>query len=274
MADEWFEGGFKRAREVKESQDSGNYEFGNNEKSRFWVTVGKERKIIFLDNFEWKVDRGGFESPVVPLLRNEYKVNLNNFPDAWKNCVYITAHPDPNEPSLPRERGFSRVYMGALTVLDVTPFKDDSGETKMYPRKKLFVAVPSALSVLESKLAKKGNLQGWQFSIARHEKRSPRVGNDFEPEKQFSVEELRKEFPNVNLDPLGFTAEEAMKFYMELFAPMPYEQQKKLFEGCNPIDGWKSFKGSGAQPVSSGASVAAGAPSADGGDDDGDVISY
>ena len=268
MAGTWFDGGFQRAREVKESQDSGNYEFGNNEKSRFWVSVDDERKIIFLDDFIWKVDRGGFESDLIPLLYNEYKVDLNTHPDSWKNCIYITA--DPSQPSVPAERGFRKVYMGAMTILDVTPFKDkETGEMKVVPRKKLLVAVPSALSVLEAKLSKKGNLQGWQFSVARHEKRSPRVGNDFESEKQFSVEELRKEYGDMNLDPLGFTAEEALKFYQELLAPLPYEQQQKLFTGNNPKDGW-DFKG---RQSRSAGTAPVGASS---GGDDGteDVITY
>jgi len=269
MADEWFDGGFKRAREVKESQDSGNFEFGNNEKSRFWVGVSDERKIIFLDDFSWKVDRSGFERDLIPLLYNEHKIDLNTHPDSWKNCVYITA--DGNSPSVPAERGFRKVYMGAMTILDVTPYKDkETGEMKISPRKKLFVAVPSALSILEAKKNKKGNLQGWQFSVARHEKRSPRVGNDFEAEKQFSIEELRKEFPSINLDPLGFTPEQAYKFYTELLAPMPYENQQKLFSGCTPKDGW-DFKGKASSPAPT-AGASAGAPSKD--DDTDDVISY
>jgi len=273
MAGEWFGGGFKRAREVKEAQESGSFEFGNTEKSRFWVRVGDERQLVFLDDFEWKLVRGDAETMVVPCCHYEYKIDLANHPESWKNCIYITGSTTAGARCVPAERGFSRVYVGTMTVLDITPFKDkESGEERVVPRKRLLVGVPSALSILEAKMNKKGNLKLWQYSVTRHEKRSPRIGNDFEAVKQWTEEDLRKEFQNVNLDPLGFTAEQAYTFYEDLLKPLDVDQQEKLFNSCAPTDGWRAFKKDGKPARAPVAAGGGGAPSDD--DESDDVISY
>ena len=276
MANDWFEGGFKRAREVKEAQDSGNYEFGNNDASRFWVRTSEEKKFIFLDDFDWRVDIGGRTTDVVPFGRYEYKVDMNNHPESWKSCVYITCTKGTNIPCIPAERNFKRFFVGAMTILDVTPFKDRrTGEVRVVPRKKLMVATPAALVILETKREKRGNLKGWRFTVTRHEDRSPRVGNDFEAEEQITEEQIRKMYPNINLDPFGFGAADAFKFYREMFKPMPHEDQKKLFESNpNAIDGYNSFKGRARTASTSPGGTSAKDPepvSVDGGDE---VISY
>ena len=123
---------------------------------------------------------------------------------------------------------------------------------------------------------KKGNLKMWQFSVTRHEKRSPRIGTDFEPVKQWTEEELRKEFSNVCLDPLGFTAEQAHQYYENILKPIPVSQQEKLFDSTNPIDGWRSFrKGAKSSGSTSPVGASSGGGSGNSGNDDGDdVIQY
>ena len=243
MANEWFESGFQRVKEVAE-ENKKNFDFGNNDASRFWVRAGEVRNIIFLDNFDWKIELGGRVSEVVPFGRYEYRVDLNNGPESWRNGIYFTCTKNNNIPCIPAEKNFKRLFVGALTVLDVTPFTDKNGEVKIIPKKKLFVAVPTALAILETKKERKGNLMGWKFAVARHGDISPKVGNDFESEEQFTVDKLRELYPDVNLDPLGFSAADAFKFYRNLFNPQSYEDQKRLFEH-NPgaMDGYGTFKG-------------------------------
>jgi len=250
MAGDWFMGGFEQGRVTN---DGSGGEFGNNRQSRFWLKVGSEARIIFLDDFDWTVERGGHTMPLVPFCRYEYKLDLDG---DWANCVYVTCTKTAGIPCKPADLGFRRMFVGAMTILDVTPWKDrDTGEMRVTPRKKLLMAVPSALSIIETKKERKGNLKGWLYTVARHEKRSPRVGDDYEPmEKIDDLKAYLKQYgaENMNLDPYGFTAEEAEKFYRDLFAPMPIDEQQRLFSQYQITDGNGRRKSGGS---SSGASA-------------------
>ena len=237
----WYSGGFEKSKEIKERQDKGEFEFLNQEKCRFWVSCGQEREIIFLDDFDWKAEVNGRESVTVPFCRNEFKLDLNNAPDSWQDCVYLTDTSGSPHRCKPAELKFKSNFVGAMTVLDVTPVTDrDTGQKIIRPRKKLLMASPSAAAIIETKKNKKGNLKGWKYSVSRHDKTDPRVGSDFEAlEHVDDVHAFLKTIgcTPINLDPYGFTGDKALEFYMDLFKPMPYEDQENLFKTYNVRDG-------------------------------------
>lgn len=253
----WFSGGFARAKEINEQQAAGVLEFGNNEKSRFWIKVGSPREIIFLDDFTWTVEMDGSSVPITPFCRWEHKIEIGG---DWRNCVYVTCTRG-TAPCKFCDIGYKRVYMGGMSILDVTPYKDDAGKTVVRPRKRLIIATSKTLALIESKKAKKGNLVGWKYSAARHQEKDPRVGSDYEAETHVEdVRALAKSLgaPELNLDPYGFTADKAFEFYRKLFAPMPVELQEKMIKSGNIEDGsiMRKFRdqGGSVQPTRSPAS--------------------
>jgi hypothetical protein len=271
----WFSGGFAQAKAINDGQGNGSFEFGNNEKSRFWLKDGQSRQIIFLDDFNWSVSMDGNSVPIIPFCRYEHKAELNG---DWRNNVYLTCTRGAS-PCKCCDSGFKRIYVGAMSILDVTPFKDEkTGKMIVRPRKKLLVAVPSALMILQGKKEKKGNLLGWKYSVARHTKKDPKVGSDFEAEEQISdLKEFIKSTgtqQEVNLDPYGFTAEKAFEYYRKLFAPMPADQQERLFNGAVEDGSVMRQYRKGSNPSSSSSSSSS--PSFAGGEDDSgeDVIKY
>jgi hypothetical protein len=233
----WFSGGFTRAKELREAQASGTFDFGNNEKHRFWMKDGASRQVIFLDDFNWQVSIDGNTIPIIPFCRYEHKLELNG---DWRNGVYLTCTKGAS-PCRPCEHQFKRVYFGAMTILDVTPSKDEkTGQMVVRPWKKLMVAPISAMAVIEAKKQKRGNLLGGRYSVARHRKQDPRVGSDFEFEE--TIADVRAHIKGlvtkeINLDPYGFSAEKAFEYYRKLFAPMPIEQQERMFNSGSVEDG-------------------------------------
>jgi len=228
----WYSTGWDTSREINEQRGQAT-DFGNNDRSRLWMRPGESRTIIFLDDLEWKRDIDGDVIPVVPFCRYEHKVLFN---DDWKNPVYVTCTKGIS-PCKFCDMNFRRQHVGALTVLDVTPFVDKTtGETKVRPFKKLLVAPPSTMVVIEAKKQKKGgNLKGLKYSVARHDRKQARSGQDFEFEAVAEMAAYNKE--GLDIAPYGFTADQAFQFYLDLFKPIPYEKQEQMCSGRNVTDG-------------------------------------
>lgn len=225
----WFTGGFDKAQEAAEEAKKDNLH-------RFFVKVGESRSVYFLDDFDWKVESEGMERAVVPFCLWEHKLTVGNHSDAWKNPRFVTCVQGSGKPCKCCDAGFRRQFVGAMTILDITPYK---GEARAY--KRLLVGVSDALAVLEAKREKRGNLKNALYSIARHTKKQPRVGSDFELESTFEGN-LAEEYPDLDLAPYGLSAEDALKYYIDLFEPPTYEELESLFERTTVSDGF-DFKG-------------------------------
>jgi len=249
MSDEgkWFQTGFKVAQDLNKEREDRRNQTGD--LRRFWVGIGadKARDIIFLDNFKLKMEREGRECDAVPFVVWEHQLEVDG---DWQDKKHITCV-GPNNGCLCCEKKLKKTCVGILSVLDVTSFQDkQTGQKIVKPEKKLFAGTPNALVMLNAKKEKRdGNLTGCRFSVARHEKRSPRVGGDFDFTDK--VDDLKAKYPGINLDPYGFSAEQTVAFYMKLLAPMPRAEIEKLFAEHNVVDG-SGFKGatSGTAPAS------------------------
>lgn len=231
----WYSTGFARAREMLDNRDKQDKRL-----YRFWVGVGETREVIFLDNFDWIYSMGEDKKiPVVPFGFCEHSLKIDG---DWKNPLFVTCSKSMGK-CRPCEMKFRSQYVGALTVLDVTPFKDpESGMMVVRPRKKLMVAVPTALLIIEAKKSKRGNLQGCMFSVSRHDQKHPRVGSDFEFEKSCG-EDLQKEYPDIDLSPYKFSAKDAMSWYLNVFEPLSYEKVSDIFAKHDVSDGFAFRKG-------------------------------
>jgi len=277
----WYSGGFAKGREISERQQQsrgkGTFEFTNVDRTRFFVRVAELRHIVFLDNFDWKINHEGNTIPVVPFGRYEHKLELDG---DWKNPIYVTCARG-SAPCKLCELGFKKNYIGAMTILDITPYKNKTtGEMMTRPFKKLLMATPQALCIIDSKKERKGNLLGMHYSVTRHKDTHPRTGSDYEYEGTFDFNSALVQ--GFDLAPYNLSAEKAVEFYKNLFKPMTYEEQERLLGNGNVTDGLvfrkdKRFggarQGQGAQAT--GAAVGSQPQNSEGNDDDdGQPIDY
>lgn len=262
----WFDTGFTQAKDIARKRSEGLYENGL---QRFWVQVGGDRKIIFLDDFSLKQSIGGMEVDTVPFGFWEHQLKIDG---NWKDPVFATC---TGEGCLPCEKKFKRQHVGAMTILDISPYTDKEGKTVVKPWKKLMVAVTDALLIIEAKKNKKGNLKGCVYSVARHDKRHPRVGSDFEFEER--IEDMKAKYPDLNLSPYGYSTEKTLDWYKELFKPLTREHVEKLFASHQVDDGFTKFGGPSSGGSGGGSATPPGASKVgteEGKDDDGKLVEY
>jgi len=126
--------------------------------------------------------------------------------------------------------------LGVLSVIDRSPWVKN-GEKVITPRKKLLIAVPNALKIVEAKNEKKGNLRGLRFTVSRHGEKQARIGTDYEFE---GPEDLKAPmYEGMNLDPYGFDAKATIEYYIKLFDPTPANVIEELYTKYKVTDGYE-----------------------------------
>ena len=240
MSGNWFSTGFDSVPESR-SRDS------ETELDRFWVRVGETRNIVFLDDFSWRLDYEGQSIPIVPFCLHEHKIQMGA---DWKNAQAITCVKG-HGPCKLCELSYKSQFVGAMTVLDITPWKKDNGEMVITPKKRLLIAPNVAIKTIESKNEKKGNLKGLHYTVARHDKKHSRCGSDFEFEEKFDFHAsyMSRDDVPVNISPFGLSANDAIEYYKKLLAPPSYDALDKLVSGGSAMDGFAAF---GKSPPSTG----------------------
>ena len=220
----WFNTGFKHA-EAKERTE--NKEPHSGVPSRFWVPKNGSGTIIFLDNFDWRFEHGGYQLPVVPFTVYEHCVIVDN---DFKNRHFYTCH--GHDCPLCEAKYASRQVF-AFTVLNLWKNKENKDQAS----KQLFVCNKATAMLLESRLAKKGNLHGLKYSVGRAGDKSPTVGNDFEFEESVG-DNIKTLYPNVDIAPYYATAEVALDYYKGLFQPKPAEEIRAFLKQYDCTDGY------------------------------------
>jgi hypothetical protein len=243
---QWYNTGFDPAKENLASRKT----FSADTLYRFWVGVGKERRIVFLDDMslKLKLENGG-ETDIVPFNIREHSLKIDG---DWKRPIFVTCTKSTGACECCR-RGYKSQFVGALTILDITPDTDpNTGEKVVKPARRLMVATSDALVILDKKKVEPkysfqtkteipgGNLQGCVFSAARHDSRHPRVGSDFDFEGQ--IKDLKEKFPGIKLDPYGFNAAQTLEYYKKIFTPLPLAELEHYFATKNVEDGFTGFK--------------------------------
>lgn len=251
----WYSTGFDRAREIKDRREEAKDGDG---RERFWVAAGKERRIVFLDDFTATINHAGRDIPIVPFGIHEHKMKLDG---DFKHPIFSTCSRGMSECIL-CEKNFRRQFVGAMTILDITPYTNSDGDESITPRKKLMVAVADAILLVQNKKEKRGNLIGACYDVARLDKRHPRVGSSYEFIEQ--IDDLAARFQDVDFRPFGLTPEDAFEYYKEIFAPMETDAINSLFSSHSVEDGFL-FRGQSGGNFDSGGGSSAASGSSGGG---------
>jgi len=243
----WYSGGFKEHEKVvaeRSLRKEGGALNMPQVMRRFRVKQAEERRIIFLDDFTNQIHG----TPIVPFCINEHQINKNG---DFKDSQHVTCIKG-SAPCFLCENSFKRRYVGVLSLLDITPFKDSkTGELRVVPRVCLWAGVADAVLTIRHKKDKRGgNLAGCIFSVTRHGEKSPTVGSDYEFEEK--IDDLRswleannwhmqKRFDGsaspIDLGPYGMKTEQALTYYTTLLQPVPYAKLAEMFAQDEFSDG-------------------------------------
>jgi len=239
----------------------------------FWVGVSspeedKSRQIIFLDDFTWKTENG---NDVIPFCLRFHNIVKDG---DWKHPVH--------EPCVSQRggcvlcaNGFTSQFVGIFSVIDIARWRDpETGKEVIRPQVSILPAVNEALNVIQSRYKRLNNLQGWLFSVARHDMKAARAGSDFMPEQKLeSIEgylrekglwpEADSKYP-LDLRPFGMRADEALAFYREMFKPKEPDVLRKMLSSVKCSDGLTWYRDK----------KKAGAGKDKGADDDGGIVDY
>jgi hypothetical protein len=152
---------------------------------RFWMNVGDERRITFLDG---ALDGDGMLA--VPMWY-EHRVKLGG---NWQNFVCVAGtetcpicETDDNRASL----------VGIMTVIDHTPHIVQKGPNKgstVKDTRKLFVPKKETMKVLAKLAAKRGGLTGCTFDVSRTGAKDPSCGNQFDFSEKLTLDEIRAKY--------------------------------------------------------------------------------
>ena len=152
---------------------------------RFWMPVGDERIITFLDGSigeDGMIDCG---------MWYEHRIKVNG---EWTPFVCVAE----SEPCPLCDTGDSKQSLvGGLTCIDHTPYKVQKGPNAgkiIQNSKKLFVATRNTIKILSKHAVKKGGLTGCTFEISRTGEKDPGVGNQFDFVDKFTEAELMQKY--------------------------------------------------------------------------------
>lgn len=206
MSGSWFGRGYKKLEDLElERQARQSSKF-----PRFFLKTNEERFCVFLDSD--------------PFWFWEHQLNVDGDFRHWFTCSLGV------EPCVLCDRGYTRIYSGAYTIIDLTPFTGKDGVERKYS-KKLYVAGKKTLVRLKEKnerIIKKGDtlgIKGKVWRLKRLSDKSPRVGDEIEMERVFDP---AKDAPGADLAPYD---------YEKILAPKKGEEIKALLGEHNVIDG-------------------------------------
>lgn len=133
---------------------------------RFFLKNGGETSITFLDG-DLDAD-GALEIPYYYEHFEKIAGRVQTFP-----CL------QDSEPCPLCESGNSPSFVGVMTIIDHTEFKDKEGNMKK-DQVRLFVAKRGTIKQLQKLAAKRGGLRGCRFDVSRTGDKEPGVGNVFD----------------------------------------------------------------------------------------------
>jgi hypothetical protein len=211
---EWFKTGFEAVDALPDLK----------KQNRFWLNVGEEKKVIFLDD--------------APFTFWEHNFTING---DFRN--YATCLKNLNKPCPMCEAKIKIYYIGLFTVIDLSVWTDKSG--KLHKNEvKLFAAKVKALKLLK-KQKEKDRLKNGLFSVGRIEAKSGTSGDFFDFDEA--------------VNPLIYVPDAKPMIYEEVCKPLEYDQLKVLAGFAEPD---KFAKEAGGPPVSSFTPGSAGAAAA------------
>jgi len=156
----------KEAQKEIEKQDALAAQKSSDTVFRFWLPVGGETAITFLDG---DLDEDGLLDVG---MYYEHQVYMNG---DWRNWFVCTAD---EEPCPICEGGDKPSLVGAFTVIDHSEYESKGKHYKDQVR--LFVAKRDTVKKLQKIATKRGGLAGCRFDVSRTGDKSPNVGDMFD----------------------------------------------------------------------------------------------
>ena len=203
------------------------YETGAAAKRRFFLTEGNEANVTFLDST-------GF-------WMYEHNLKLNG---RWFN--YFTCWQDTDNCPI-CDAGHQASYVCVYTIIDHSKYESKKNPGKIITnQKKLMVMKKAAHDILRDRRDNfcDGDIQYCVFRMKRHNKKECATGQDITFRKRLDPEILSKFIPS------DVPAEEREDYlkpfdYLELFAPKPVEELRRIVGGAAPVGSSDSFAPSG-----------------------------
>jgi hypothetical protein len=156
--DDWYQTGFSKKNLEKAEKES------SRAPSRLWIPKDNSKEIIILDDD--------------PFCVWEHSLKING---KWKGNEFTCRKGLPDDPRCPLcSSKANRYYIGFLTVLDHTGFKDDDGNWHKNLRR-LFPMKLETLKIYAKFKERKVSLVGWKVECTRTSGRNiAAIGNSFE----------------------------------------------------------------------------------------------
>jgi hypothetical protein len=156
---------------------------------RFMLQPDEDKKATFLDgelNDEGMLDITTFY---------EHFLKVNGKP---RNFICVAETDEPEECPICERGDSGKTFVGALTVLDHTKHKIQSGPNAgkiIQNDRKLFIAKRGTLKMLTKMAIAREGLAGCQFNISRGNNQTPSVGNVFDFQYKFeSYDEIAAKY--------------------------------------------------------------------------------
>lgn len=189
---------------------------------RFWMNLKEPGvSITFVDG---ALNEQGF---LEPARFYEHDLFLNN---KWGNRFVCPQKTVPHEGHICPLCAQANTYpylASAFTIIDHRTFKSKKNEGKEYSNtRKLFVAKPGTMELLNQIAVKRGGLAGCRFDVMRIGDKAPNVGTAFDFTDKTDVEVLKKKYTQEITDPK--TNE---KKTVSLFVPYVYDEVIKFRTG-------------------------------------------
>jgi hypothetical protein len=185
--------------------------------NRFWLPVGGEARITFVDGL--LDDDGALDFPVW----YEHRLWIG------RSVELVCYETDPERGPCPVcQAGHRTQFVGGFTIINQTPYtiqKGPNAGTTLGARQMLFVAPRKALETLQTLAGKRGGLSGHTFDVYRKENMDPRCGSVFDyigPASDSDIAGWGEEYTPIDYDEVvKFVDEDEMEKFGQ--AAQPYE---------------------------------------------------
>jgi hypothetical protein len=187
---------------------------------RFWLNKEESAKITFVDG-----DINPEHGVLTPPRFFEHQVFINGKWDTFV-CPEKTC-PESGDKCPICASGDRPSLVSLFTVIDHRIYKSKDGSKTYQDTRKLFVAKPGTMEILQKLAIKRGGLAGARFEISRTGEKAPAVGNLFDFEEKLPIDQLKAKYKDETVDPT--TKAKTVKTYFEA---ANYEQEIIFRDGA------------------------------------------
>jgi len=159
----WFDTGFEG---MKREEDRLQSRQGP---GRYYVPEGETKEMVLIDD--------------VPFCVYEHHFKMNG---SWRNWLTCLRGIHEDIPCCTTLGDKTRAYLGFLTCIDASKWKDKKGNVHQY-EVQLFPAKLKTLKKFKRKKEDRGSLVACLFKVTREDEKSPSCGDEFEIQKEVEL---------------------------------------------------------------------------------------